>query len=138
RPLVVTLLASDDAPSSVPEGYLKLHLLSHRLVKPHEIGRAACRERGEGQGDVGRNNAKADAVGDGTEGTQHTAAGGDRLDAALVMLVGFALNFFFQAEHGIRDFHVTGVQTCALPICVRWWLPCWPATMRPAACLRAI
>src|SRR5690606_18929223 len=24
---------------------------------------------------------------------------------------------FFQAEDGIRDFHVTGVQTCALPIC---------------------
>src|SRR5690606_40500295 len=27
--------------------------------------------------------------------------------------------FFFQAEDGIRDFHVTGVQTCALPICLR-------------------
>src|SRR5690606_33243808 len=26
--------------------------------------------------------------------------------------------FFFQAEDGIRDFHVTGVQTCALPICI--------------------
>src|SRR5690606_40119029 len=24
--------------------------------------------------------------------------------------------FFFQEEDGIRDFHVTGVQTCALPI----------------------
>src|SRR5690606_39527175 len=24
--------------------------------------------------------------------------------------------FFFQAEDGIRGFHVTGVQTCALPI----------------------
>src|SRR6266511_1215252 len=33
---------------------------------------------------------------------------------------GFAdsisLHFFFQAEDGIRAFHVTGVQTCALPI----------------------
>src|SRR5690606_40684201 len=29
--------------------------------------------------------------------------------------------FFFQAEDGIRDFHVTGVQTCALPISE--WLP---------------
>src|SRR5207253_6144452 len=28
--------------------------------------------------------------------------------------------FFFQAEDGIRDGHVTGVQTCALPI--------WPFT----------
>src|SRR5690606_35533267 len=27
-----------------------------------------------------------------------------------------AQDFFFQAEDGIRDFHVTGVQTCALPI----------------------
>src|SRR5690606_40758218 len=26
---------------------------------------------------------------------------------------------FFQAEDGIRDFHVTGVQTCALPIWAR-------------------
>src|SRR5690606_40453907 len=33
--------------------------------------------------------------------------------------------FFFQAEDGIRDFHVTGVKTCALPICdkrVDWLL----------------
>src|SRR5206468_6717428 len=27
--------------------------------------------------------------------------------------------FFFQAEDGIRDLIVTGVQTCALPICSR-------------------
>src|SRR3989454_6433630 len=31
------------------------------------------------------------------------------------MLFGF---FFFQAEDGIRDYKVTGVQTCALPILV--------------------
>src|SRR5690606_19620751 len=31
----------------------------------------------------------------------------------VVIIVVF---FFFQAEDGIRDFHVTGVQTCALPI----------------------
>src|SRR5690625_3707676 len=29
---------------------------------------------------------------------------------------GYRLIFFFQAEDGIRDGHVTGVQTCALPI----------------------
>src|SRR5690625_5752528 len=28
----------------------------------------------------------------------------------------FLCCFFFQAEDGIRDGHVTGVQTCALPI----------------------
>src|SRR5690625_7655117 len=29
----------------------------------------------------------------------------------------YFLKFFFKAEDGIRDGHVTGVQTCALPIC---------------------
>src|SRR5256885_10695792 len=28
--------------------------------------------------------------------------------------------FFFQAEDGIRDYKVTGVQTCALPICIKF------------------
>src|SRR5690606_5482592 len=36
-----------------------------------------------------------------------------------IALVGSLFTFFFQAEDGIRDFHVTGVQTCALPICER-------------------
>src|SRR2546425_10246579 len=35
------------------------------------------------------------------------------------MCVGF---FFFQAEDGIRDKLVTGVQTCALPILIGWLL----------------
>src|SRR5439155_17520032 len=30
--------------------------------------------------------------------------------------VHLPFDFFFQAEDGIRDGHVTGVQTCALPI----------------------
>lgn len=34
-PVVAVLLGEDAAPASVPEAYLKLHLLSHRLVKPH-------------------------------------------------------------------------------------------------------
>src|SRR5699024_12111785 len=29
----------------------------------------------------------------------------------------YIIPFFFQAEDGIRDRNVTGVQTCALPIC---------------------
>src|SRR5690625_8027317 len=33
------------------------------------------------------------------------------------MSMCIAVIFFFQAEDGIRDVHVTGVQTCALPIC---------------------
>ena len=35
RPIIAVLLEADTAPASVPEGYLKLHLLSHRLVTPH-------------------------------------------------------------------------------------------------------
>src|SRR5215510_2139828 len=34
--------------------------------------------------------------------------------------------FFFQAEDGIRDGHVTGVQTCALPIFYRKWSGRYP------------
>ncbi|MFA5679438.1 MAG: 2,3,4,5-tetrahydropyridine-2,6-dicarboxylate N-succinyltransferase [Pseudomonas sp.] len=37
RPLVATILETDDAPTTTPGAYLKLHLLSHRLVKPHEV-----------------------------------------------------------------------------------------------------
>src|SRR6266478_2049612 len=38
----------------------------------------------------------------------------------------FVFFFFFQAEDGIRDLTVTGVQTCALPICEK------PAPVPPA------
>jgi len=34
-PAVAVQLREDVAPATVPEAYLKLHLLSHRLVKPH-------------------------------------------------------------------------------------------------------
>lgn len=37
RPLVLTVLESDAEAASTPEAYLKLHLLSHRLVVPHGI-----------------------------------------------------------------------------------------------------
>src|SRR5690606_39768484 len=40
---------------------------------------------------------------------------------------------FFQAEDGIRDFHVTGVQTCALPILTRNTLA--PRQWRPVLCI---
>src|SRR5206468_8889367 len=35
-------------------------------------------------------------------------------------IYSFFFFFFFQAEDGIRDLIVTGVQTCALTICRRW------------------
>lgn len=34
KPVVLCALESDSTPTSTPEAYLKLHLLSHRLVKP--------------------------------------------------------------------------------------------------------
>src|SRR6056300_833198 len=37
RPSVLTVLTEDAPPANVPEGYLKLQLLSHRLVKPHQV-----------------------------------------------------------------------------------------------------
>src|SRR6266700_2221757 len=45
------------------------------------------------------------------------------------------LGFFFQAEDGIRDFHVTGVQTCALPIF--WTRAGWSAPAPTSSCWRA-
>jgi len=37
QPLVLVILATDEAPQSVAEGFLKLQLISHRLVKPHGV-----------------------------------------------------------------------------------------------------
>ncbi len=37
QPLAMVLLASDSDPQSVPEAYLKLHLISQRLCKPHGV-----------------------------------------------------------------------------------------------------
>src|SRR5436309_12550524 len=39
---------------------------------------------------------------------------------------------FSQAEDGIRDFHVTGLQTCALPICLGFLTSCQGADFEPA------
>src|SRR5882762_909012 len=40
--------------------------------------------------------------------------------------------FFFQAEDGIRDSSVTGVQTCALPICTKQLFAMGPAASQIA------
>src|SRR5262249_57684309 len=44
-----------------------------------------------------------------------------------LIILFFFFFFFFQAEDGIRDWSVTGVQTCALPI--------WPASSACSATL---
>src|SRR5256885_7175495 len=40
----------------------------------------------------------------------------EALEKIAALLIRAAIFFFFQAEDGIRDYKVTGVQTCALPI----------------------
>src|SRR5262249_56725520 len=67
---------------------------------------------------------------------------------------GTHCSFFFQAEDGIRHWSVTGVQTCALPICdststasALGWLASgncvavatvsWPVALRAASLLAA-
>src|SRR5436189_2180917 len=47
-----------------------------------------------------------------------------RVCVCVVNVLIFILFSFFQAEDGIRDTSVTGVQTCALPIC--WLRPTAP------------
>lgn len=37
RLVIACLLSTDDAPGSIPEAFLKLHLLSHRLAVPHSL-----------------------------------------------------------------------------------------------------
>src|SRR5438067_2512982 len=64
-------------------------------------------------------------------GTQHaTSSGSERCAALTVGSCTMPLHkawevaacfFFFQAEDGIRDRNVTGVQTCALPISGKDW-----------------
>src|SRR5256885_6225529 len=38
------------------------------------------------------------------------------VEVYIVGVLSWQMFFFFQAEDGIRDYKVTGVQTCALPI----------------------
>src|SRR5256885_9357343 len=52
-------------------------------------------------------------ISDGSEGIVMSCT----VDMRVVQCVDEVLFFFFQAEDGIRDYKVTGVQTCALPIC---------------------
>src|SRR2546426_10901232 len=51
----------------------------------------------------------------------------------------FFFFFFFQAEDGIRDYKVTGVQTCALPISVMVRIrPAWSLALAAAVTLLAL
>src|SRR2546426_5201318 len=46
--------------------------------------------------------------------------------------------FFFQAEDGIRDYKVTGVQTCALPIFARFARGDWGRSIATGRPVRAL
>src|SRR2546430_6585347 len=54
-----------------------------------------------------------------------------------VLMGGSYSFFFFQAEDGIRDLTVTGVQTCALPISIRNRLAPKAARRATSRCLLA-
>src|SRR5690349_23026063 len=53
----------------------------------------------------------------------------------LFVVLVFFFFFFFQAEDGIRDLYVTGVQTCALPISrpTTCWATAFTVPSPPAA-----
>src|SRR5690625_5566963 len=53
-----------------------------------------------------------------------------RTCSAMPLSICGVSSFFFQAEDGIRDGHVTGVQTCALPISRRLFVE--PSLFVPA------
>src|SRR3712207_8978850 len=59
------------------------------------------------------------------EGMMDASGGTKGRNASDESLMGDTISsvFFFQAEDGIRDIVVTGVQTCALPICPRQGSP---------------
>src|SRR5256886_4149051 len=54
------------------------------------------------------------------EGLRRCERRGSGFDSRRTPLTGVCSCVFFQAEDGIRDLTVTGVQTCALPISDRW------------------
>src|SRR5256885_1066974 len=72
-------------------------------VAPRAVGGGAGRREGGARGGGGAASRGAGGRGLAGEGLTGTQGGG-------------GLFFFFQAEDGIRDYKVTGVQTCALPI----------------------
>src|SRR4051794_18698110 len=95
----------------------------YHAVMVNEIGRASCRERVEDSGGaVGvkkKKRVEGRRGGDEARLAQRRALGaGLQQQGGVVDDTGERVDdcFFFQAEDGIRDGRVTGVQTCALPI----------------------
>src|SRR2546430_5280632 len=68
------------------------------------------------QGDVLATDKNTVGMGDAGIKSAIQGSNGPNTDEAVPSLVSGAMVFFFQAEDGIRDLTVTGVQTCALPI----------------------
>src|SRR2546430_1672928 len=50
-----------------------------------------------------------------------TVCSSDTVRSVSIFVISLLRFFFFQAEDGIRDLTVTGVQTCALPISWSSW-----------------
>src|SRR5215813_14739755 len=56
-------------------------------------------------------------------GAWHIVLQGKNISKISLVRLGPQMLFFFQAEDGIRDADVTGVQTCALPIYLQRLVP---------------
>src|SRR5690606_25278342 len=92
------------------------HVDDARRRFTHEIGRASCRERVYGT---------VDSRAVESDRKQVKAYDIPTIDLVIVVLYPFEetvaaggseADFIVQTEDGIRSLHVTGVQTCALPI----------------------
>src|SRR2546426_3916948 len=73
-----------------------------------------------------------------SEDDPHAAAADELGGGHEVLLAQAEEVFFFQAEDGIRDYKVTGVQTCALPICRALYYPAPGLNTKPACAWRAL
>src|SRR2546430_1454062 len=88
---------------------------------PFQMTRRGPRAEGEGQAEMANYRSEERRVG--KEGRSRGAP--EHLkkktkENSNHAIAGEVVSFFFQAEDGIRDLTVTGVQTCALPISSRW------------------
>src|SRR2546430_11459229 len=90
-----------------------------RVLETKSTGRGRGRRRGRWSGSVkaqGRRPALQSPDSWSSRAPSFERLSGCRSVTAGTLRVAGRVFFFFQAEDGIRDLTVTGVQTCALPI----------------------
>src|SRR5256886_7553908 len=112
--LLPAVLAREETPECVRRVLQAVHDVD---LVPELLLRDAAGEVSDGLAELRREVAHQEALHPGAVDDQvGVVAGAARALAVVVAGDGAAEGFFFQAEDGIRDLTVTGVQTCALPI----------------------